>query len=118
MNGFDLPLNFTEDPESLVRRARTYFGSPHRVHMEVDPTSFVPSTSTPMANPEKTLCEYSAPSANPVPTGPKINTKNGNFKIKTSLITIVHDSPFCGKPNEDASTQLQQLLELCSTFTI
>jgi hypothetical protein len=27
MTGFDLPLNFTEDLESLVRRARTHFGS-------------------------------------------------------------------------------------------
>jgi hypothetical protein len=50
MTGFDLPPNFTEDPESLLRRARTHFGSPQRVRTEVDPTSFVPSTSTPMAN--------------------------------------------------------------------
>jgi hypothetical protein len=50
MTGFDLPPNFTEDPESLTRRARTHFGSPQRVRKEVDPASFVPSTSTPMAN--------------------------------------------------------------------
>ena len=64
MTGFDLPPNFTEDPESLVRRARTHFGSPQRVCTDVDPASFVPSTSTPMANPnvKKTLREYSAPS--------------------------------------------------------
>ena len=53
-----------------------------------------------------------------MPTGPAINTGNGNFEIKTGLITMVHASPFCGKPNEDASTHLQQFLELCSTFTI
>jgi hypothetical protein len=63
MTGFDLPPNFSEDPESLVRRARTHFGSPQRVRTEVDPSSFVPSTSTPMGNQEKTLREYSAPSA-------------------------------------------------------
>jgi hypothetical protein len=44
-----------------------------------------------MANPnvEKTLCEYSTPSANQVPTGLEINTGNGNFEIKTGLITMV-----------------------------
>jgi hypothetical protein len=57
--------------------------------MEVDPASFVPSTSTPMATQEKTLREYSAPSIDQVPTGPKINTGNGNFEIKTGLITMV-----------------------------
>jgi hypothetical protein len=57
--------------------------------MDVDPASFVPSTSTPMANPEKTLREYCAPSADQVPTSPEINTRNGNFEIKTGLITMV-----------------------------
>jgi hypothetical protein len=71
-----------------------------------------------MANQEKTLREYSAPSANQVPTSSEINTENGNFKVKTGLITMVHASPFYGKPNEDASTHLQQFLELCSTFTL
>jgi uncharacterized protein YggU (UPF0235/DUF167 family) len=65
-----------------------------------------------------TLREYSAPSADQVPTSPKINTGNGNFEIKTRLIVMVQASPFRGKPNEDASTHLQQFLELCSSFTI
>jgi hypothetical protein len=57
MTGFDLPSNSTDDPESLVKKARTYFGSPQCVRTEVDLASFVPCTSTPMANPniEKTL---------------------------------------------------------------
>jgi hypothetical protein len=73
-----------------------------------------------MANPnvEKTLREYSAPSADQVPRCPEINTGNGNFEIKTGLITMVEASPFCGKLNEDASAHLQQFLELCNTFTI
>jgi hypothetical protein len=88
MIGFDLPLNFTEDPESLVRRARTHFSSPQRVRTDVDPTSVVPSTSTPMANQEKTLCKYSGPFSDQVPTGPEINTGNTNFEIKNGLITM------------------------------
>ena len=119
MTGFDLPSNFTEDPESLVRKARNHFGSPSRERSEVDPASFVPSASTSMANPvETTLREYSTPSADQVPTGPVINTGNGNFETKTGLITMVQASPFCGKPNEDANAHLQQFLELCSTFVI
>jgi hypothetical protein len=31
---------------------------------------------------------------------------------------MVQASPFYGKPNEDASSHLQQFQELCSTFTI
>jgi hypothetical protein len=71
-----------------------------------------------MANQENTLCEYSASSADEVPTGPKINTRNRNFEIKTGHITMLQASPFCGKPNEDASAHLQQFLDLCSTFII
>ena len=105
MTGFDLPPNFTEDPESLVRRARTHFDSPTHVHSEVDPASFVPSTSTAMA--EKTLHDYSAPSTDQVPTGPVVNTRTGIFEIKIGLIMMVQASPLCGKANEDASAHLQ-----------
>ena len=68
MTGFDLLPNFTEDLESLVRKARIHFDTPRREHSEVDPASFVPSTSTAMA--EKTLRDYSAPSTDQVLTGP------------------------------------------------
>ena len=67
---------------------------------------------------QKTLCDYSAPFANQVPTGPEVNTGGENFEIKTGLITMVQASPFCGKANEDASTHLQQFLELCNIFVI
>jgi hypothetical protein len=67
---------------------------------------------------QKTLRDNSAPFANQVPTGPEVNTGGENFKIKMGLITMVQASPFCGKANEDASTHLQQFLELCSTFVI
>ena len=31
---------------------------------------------------------------------------------------MMQASPFCGKANEDVNAQLQQFLELCSTFVI
>ena len=67
---------------------------------------------------QKTLRDYSTPSANQVPTGREVNTGGENFEIKTGLITMVQASPFCGQANEDASAHLQQFLELCSTFVI
>ena len=67
---------------------------------------------------QKTLCDYSAPSANQVPTEPEVRTGGENFEIKTGLIMMVQASPFCGKANEDATTHLQQFLKLYSTFVI
>jgi uncharacterized protein YggU (UPF0235/DUF167 family) len=67
---------------------------------------------------QKTLHEFSAPSADNVPIGPSVNTGDENFKIKMGLIMMVQASPFRGKANEDASAHLQQFLELCSTFVI
>ena len=67
---------------------------------------------------QKTLRDYSAPSANQVPTRPEVNTGGVHFEIKTGFITMVQASPFCGRANEDASAHLQQFLELCSTFVI
>ena len=94
MTGFVLPKNFTKDPESLVRKARIHFDSPRRTRPEGDPASFVPSASNAMA--QKTLREYSAPSANQVLQGPEVAMGTENFEIKTGLIMMVQSSPFCG----------------------
>ncbi|CAN6275321.1 unnamed protein product [Urochloa humidicola] len=66
---------------------------------------------------QKTLNENSAPSTAQVSRGPAVDVVNGNFELKTGLITMVQASPFCGKANEDASAHLQQFLELCSSGT-
>ena len=116
MTGFDLPKNFHSDPESLLRRTRAHLVSPRRPLSAVEPV--IASSSAPRAVAQKTLHDYSSPSANQVPTGPEVNTGGENFEIKMGLITMVQASPFCGKANEDASAHLQQFLELCSTFVI
>ena len=67
---------------------------------------------------QKTLRDYSALSANHLPTRPEVNTEGENFEIKTGLITMMQASPFCVKANEDASAHLQQFLELYSPFVI
>ena len=67
---------------------------------------------------QKTVCDYSAPFATQVPVGLEVNIGWENFEIKMGLITMVQASPFCVKANEDASTHLQQFLELYSPFVI
>jgi hypothetical protein len=67
---------------------------------------------------QKTLRDFSAPSADNVPVGPSVTRGVENFEIKTGLITMVQASPFCGMANEDASAHHQQFLEHCSTFVI
>ena len=104
MTGFDLPQNFHSDPESLLRRTRARLVSPRRPLSAAEPV--IASSSASQAMAQKTLHDYSAPSANQVPTGPEVNTGGGNFEIKTGLITMVQASPFCDKVNEDASAHL------------
>ena len=105
MTGFDLPQNFHSDPESLLRRTRACLVSPRRSLSAVDPV--IASSLAPRAMAQKTLSDYSAPSANQVPIGPEVNTGGENFEIKTGLIMMVQANPFCGKANEDASAPLQ-----------
>ena len=116
MTGFDLPQNFHSNLESLLRRTRARLVSPRSSLSAAEPV--IASSSAPQAMAQRTLRDYSALSANQVPTGPEVNTGGENFEIKTGLITMVQACPFCGKANEDASAHPQQFLELCSTFVI
>ena len=67
---------------------------------------------------EKTLCEFSAPSTKNIHTGPTFKTNNLVVELKLSLINMMQASPFSGKAHEDASTHLQNFLEISSTVTI
>jgi hypothetical protein len=66
----------------------------------------------------KTLHDYSTPAVANVPVGLTINTGNGKFKLRTSLITIVQTNQLCGLPSVDASAHLQHFLEVCDTIVI
>jgi hypothetical protein len=67
---------------------------------------------------EKTLRDFSIPSAANVVAGHNVDAGDVNFELKSSLINMVQASQFCGKPNEDANAHLQNFLELCKTVTI
>jgi hypothetical protein len=119
MTGFDLPSNFNDNPESLVRRVRPRVIIPQKFLSTqetntIDPVNSTPST--PIA--ERTVREFSAPSNTNVPTGPTTTVGDENFELKPALINMVQASLFSGKPNEDANAHLQHFLEVCRTFTI
>jgi len=116
MTGFSLLENCTENQENLVRRSRPHDVPPPATLLVKKPSS--KAHTIPKAMDEKTLREFSVPSTANVATGPNINVGDVNFELKSSLINMVQDSPFRGKPNEDANAHLQNFLELCDTIVI
>jgi hypothetical protein len=67
---------------------------------------------------QKCINNFSTPSSANVRTGPEMNIRDSSFKLKSALIDMVQQSPFCGKASEDANAHLQHFLKICSTFTI
>ena len=116
MTGFSLSENYTDNPERLVRRARPRVVPRLAILPAQEPIQEAPLILE--AKAEKTLREFSVPSTDNVATGPNINVGDVNFELKSSPINMVHASPFCGKPNEDANAHLQNFLELCDTVVI
>ena len=72
MTGFDLPQNFHSNPELFFRRVRPRIIPPQISLSAVDPV--IALSSAPRAMAQKTLRDYSAPSASKVPTRPEVNT--------------------------------------------
>ena len=115
MSGFDLPNNYTDNPEALLRKSQSCTASSSATSLAVEPVTPVPSATTEMA---KSLRDYSTPAVANVPIGPAINTGTGNFEMCTGLITMVQANQFCGLLSEDTSAHLQHFLELCDTIVI
>ena len=69
---------------------------------------------------QKTLQEFSAPSLENIPTGPRFAVEEGasEFELKSSLINLVQATQFSGNAHEDASTHLHNFLEIGSTIRI
>ena len=111
MTIFDLPTNYVEDPEALIRRTRAKLKKVLASESEDNQTrrSLTPVFEV-MAN--KTLCEFSALTMANICTGPAINVRDNGFELKSALINMVQASQFCGKAHEDASAHLQHILEI------
>ena len=117
MIGFDLPTNYIEDPEALIKRTRAKLKKVLALKSE---DNHIRRSLTPefeaMAN--KTLREFSAPTIANIHTGPTVNVGGNGFELKPALINMVQANQFCGKAHEDASAHLQHFLEIWSTFAI
>jgi hypothetical protein len=113
MTGFNLPSNFNDNLESLVRRVRPHLLIPQKFLSNQQTNTVDPidnTSSAPMA--EGTICEFSGLSSTNVPTGPTTMVGDGNFELKPVLINMMQANPFSGKPNKDANAHLQHFLEI------
>ena len=86
MSGFDLPNNYTNNPEALLRKNRSCIASSSVTPPASQPVTPIPSATTAMA---KSLHDYSTPIVANVPVGPTVNMGTGNFELWSSLIMMV-----------------------------
>ena len=120
MSGFQLPSNFVEDPEQrFILRTRCRKVPPQRFISETEPlVEGRPALVVEAVMAQKTIAEFSSPSADFVTMGPNLNLGDATFELKPALMNMVQANPFCGKPHEDANDHLQHFLEVCNTFTV
>ena len=119
ISGFQLPGNFIEDPEQLLRNTRRRKVPPQRFISNLNPFQEGGSAPPPKESMvQKLIVDFSALSATDVATGPQFNLGDATFELKPMLINMVQANPFCGKPHEDTNVHLQHFLEVCGTFTI
>jgi hypothetical protein len=107
MTGYDLPNNYIKNLEALLRKKRSRAASSSATPMTDELVTPTPSTTPSMA---KTLHDYSIPAVANVPVGLVVNTGNGNFELRTGLITMVQANQFSGLSSEDANEHLQHFL--------
>ena len=105
MTGFDLPTNYVEDLEALMRRTRAKL---KKVSASESEGNRIRRSLTPEfeAMADKTLREFFAPTTANIRTGPNVNVGDNGFELKPALINMVQASQFCGKAYEDASAHL------------
>jgi hypothetical protein len=105
MTGFDLPTNFIDDPEVLLKRTKAKLKKLSAVESEDNRIrrSFIIELEA-MAN--KALHEFSAPTTANIRIGPTVDVGDKRFELKLALINMVQASQFCGKAHEDASAHL------------
>jgi hypothetical protein len=72
MTGHNLPENYTDNPEALLRKNRSRASSSSATPSVVELVTSGPSTTIIMA---KSLRDYSTPVVANVPVGPVVNTR-------------------------------------------
>jgi hypothetical protein len=120
MTRFDLLANYHSNPESLIRKfwiiTRIFWIPRPRDCRQI--SGITTATQTRTDGCPECINDFSAPSTTNVRTCPEMNIRDGSFELKSALMNLVQQSPFCGKASVDANAHLQHFLEICSTFTI
>jgi hypothetical protein len=101
----NLPKNFVDDPEALLKKTRAKLKKVLALELE---DHQIRRSLTPefKAMTQKSLREFSAPTTANIRTGPEVNVGDNGFELKPALITIVQANQYCGKTHEDASAHL------------
>ena len=86
MTGFDLPNNYTQNPEALLRKKQSRAASSSPTLSIVELVNPVASATPIMA---KSLRDYSTAAVANMPIGPAINIGDGNFELHTGIIMLV-----------------------------
>ena len=96
MTSFDLPTNYVENPEALLKRTKAKLKKVSALELEDNHIrrSLIPEFEA-MAN--RTLCEFSAPTMANICTRPTVNIEDNRFKLKPALINMVQANQFCGE---------------------
>ena len=82
MSGFDLPNNYTDNPEAHLRKSRSHTASSSATPPAVEPITPIPSATTIMA---KSLRDYSTPAVANMLVGPAVIMGARNFELRTGL---------------------------------
>ena len=109
MRGFDLPENYIDNPELVLRRTRAKL---KRISTFTPEDQVIKGRCLSLefeAMGERSLREFSAPTTANIRTEPNVNIGDNGFELKPGLINMVQANQFSGKAHEDASTHLQTL---------
>jgi hypothetical protein len=88
MTGFELPTNYVENPEAIIRRTRAKLKKAPTTLFEINQLrrSLTPDFE---AMADRSLREFSAPTTTNIRTGPTINVGDNKFELKQALINMV-----------------------------
>ena len=91
MTGFDLPINYVDYLEALLKRTKAKLKKVLALELEDNQIrwSLTPEFEA-MAN--KTLREFSAPTTANICTRPIVNVGDNGFELKLALINMVQES--------------------------
>ena len=91
MTGFDLPTNYVDNPEALLKRTEAKLKKVLALESEDNQIRWsLTQEFEAMAN--KTLREFSAPTTVIIHTGPTVNVRDNGFELKPALINMVQAS--------------------------